>query len=260
VTRFFSTLPRVLPPRNQKNRPVLALIKTMPSRWIKPLITALCLVSVAKIKAQDYGIEEDISQSCKNNNIRSSTTSTTQGKSFVIRKMNGNSTATTTKTGFERMKDPLLNVASSTPLADRERLKLRGLVPSGYIPLNLNVERCMQQLRLKSSPLEKYLFLQSIQDVDERLYYAILVSHTEEVMPVVYTPTVGEACQKFSSIYRGTVRGLFISLEDAGSVRSVLDNWPHDNVSTIVVTDGERILGLGDQGVNGMGVSVVLLI
>uniref|UniRef100_A0A7S2L0D0 Malic enzyme n=2 Tax=Leptocylindrus danicus TaxID=163516 RepID=A0A7S2L0D0_9STRA len=170
--------------------------------------------------------------------------------------MNGNSTATTTKTGFERMKDPLLNVASSTPLADRERLKLRGLVPSGYIPLNLNVERSMQQLRLKSSPLEKYLFLQSIQDIDERLYYAILVSHTEEVMPIVYTPTVGEACQKFSSIYRGTVRGLFISLEDAGSVRSVLDNWPHDDVSTIVVTDGERILGLGDQGVNGMGIPI----
>jgi len=160
------------------------------------------------------------------------------------------------ETGYNLMKNPLLNHMSSMPIENRKALGIEGMIPAAHIPLELNVERCMENFRSKPSDLEKYLFLQSIQDTDETLYYAILVSHTTEVMPIVYTPTVGEACQKFSKIYRGTVRGLYLSLQDLGQVKQILENWPNQDITTIVVTDGERILGLGDQGVNGMGIPI----
>jgi hypothetical protein len=153
-------------------------------------------------------------------------------------------------------RDPITFTGVSTPLDQRRERKLRGLVPAAYIPLELDVERCMAQLRNKHSPIEKSIYIQSIQDVNERLYYAILVTHTAEVMPIVYTPTVGEACERYSECYRGTVRGMFFSLDDAGIIRELLDNWPEQHVTTIVVTDGERILGLGDLGANGMGIPV----
>ena len=153
-------------------------------------------------------------------------------------------------------KDPVNYNGVSTPIEKREELGIRGLVPSAYIPLDLDVERCMEQLRLKERAIDKYVYIQSIQDVNERLYYAILVKHTAEVMPIVYTPTVGEACENFSQIYRGTLRGMYFSLEDRGKIRKLLDNWPARHVSTVVVTDGERILGLGDLGVNGMGIPI----
>ncbi|CAM9620888.1 unnamed protein product [Chrysoparadoxa australica] len=115
----------------------------------------------------------------------------------------------------------------------------------------------MEQLRLKTSPLERYIFLQSMQDTNETLYYAMLVRHTYECLPLVYTPTVGEACQKFSHIYRQVPRGLYISIKDKGRVRQVLDNWPEKDIKAIVFTDGERILGLGDQqGIDGMGIPI----
>ena len=109
----------------------------------------------------------------------------------------------------------------------------------------------MSQLRKKTSPLEKYIFLHTIQDADETLFYAILVQHTTEVMPFVYTPTVGEACQEWGRIYRHTPRGLYLTLNDKGHIREILDNYPNKDIKTIVFTDGERILGLGDLGVNG---------
>ena len=161
-----------------------------------------------------------------------------------ISTLNGHSPPIT-GTGIHFMKNPLSNQISSIPIEKRKSLRIHGLLPSAHIPIHTNVKRCMENLRSKSSNLEKYLYLQSIQDVDERLYYAILMSHTTEVMPIVYTPTVGEACQSFSMIYRGTVRGMYLSLDDIGSVREILDNWHQDSVTTIVVTDGERILGLG---------------
>lgn len=160
------------------------------------------------------------------------------------------------RTGLNVVLDPISYKGVSTPISERDELGIRGLVPAGHLPLEVNVERCIRQLRLRSTPLEKYMYLQSIQDVNEHLYYAILITHTAEVMPIVYTPTVGEACENFSYIYRGTVRGLYLSLEDAGSIRRILDNWPTSKVTTIVVTDGERILGLGDLGVNGMGIPI----
>ena len=93
------------------------------------------------------------------------------------------------------------------------------------------------------SPIEKYIFLHTIQDTDETLYYSALTHHTEECMPFVYTPTVGEACQKWSHISRCTPRGLYLSINDKGKIRQILDNYPQDDIDAIVVTDGERILG-----------------
>lgn len=153
-------------------------------------------------------------------------------------------------------KDPVRYSGVSTPIEKRQELGIRGLVPPAFIPLELDVERCMEQLRSKSTDMEKYVYLAGIQDVSERLYYAILVAHTAEVMPIVYTPVVGLACERFSEIYRGTLRGMYFSLDDAGTIRRLLDNWPTQDVNTIVVTDGERILGLGDLGVNGMGIPI----
>lgn len=153
-------------------------------------------------------------------------------------------------------RDPIKYAGVSTPVERRFDLGIRGLVPPACISLEQDVERCMEQLRKKSSPIEKYIYLQSIQDVSERLYFGMLVKHTAEVMPIVYTPTVGQACQNFSQIYRGTMRGMYFSLEDRGHIRSMLDNWPTSDVNTIVMTDGERILGLGDLGVQGMGIPI----
>jgi malic enzyme len=111
----------------------------------------------------------------------------------------------------------------------------------------------MAQLRKKATPLEAYSFLQLLQNLDERLYYACLCKHTTECMPLVYTPTVGAACQNWSELYNGAPRGLYLSLEDAGSLGEILAAWPNRaSVKAIVFTDGERILGLGDLGVKGV--------
>jgi malate dehydrogenase (oxaloacetate-decarboxylating)(NADP+) len=140
--------------------------------------------------------------------------------------------------GVYLAKDPVQYNGVSTPVEERAHLGIQGLVPTAYIPLELDVQRCMEQLRSKATPLEQFTYLASIQDVSERLYFAMLVKHTDELMPIVYTPTVGAACENFSRIYRGTLRGMYFSLKDAGNLRTILDNWPSQNVSTIVVTDG----------------------
>ena len=122
--------------------------------------------------------------------------------------------------------------------------------------LETKIDMSMEQLHKKTSPLEKYIYLHTIQDSDETLFYAMLVAHTAEIMPYVYTPTVGQACQEWSAITRHTPRGLYLSINDKGQIRKILDNWPESDINTIVVTDGERILGLGDLGANGMGIPV----
>ena len=159
--------------------------------------------------------------------------------------------------GFNLAKTPLLNHGHSLSHQFRKHNGLTGLYPAGYpITLDLKVDLAMEQLRLKTSPLEKYIFLHTIQDSDETLFYAVLMRHTTETMPFVYTPTVGEACQKWSRIFRHTPRGLYLSINDKGNIREILNNQPNKDVKVIVVTDGERILGLGDQGVNGMGIPI----
>lgn len=159
--------------------------------------------------------------------------------------------------GYFKLKNPQVNKGTSFSYAEREAQGLDGLVPGGEpIPLSEKVAVAMEQLRQKSVPIEKHIFLQTIQDSDEVLYYAILISHTTEVMPLVYTPVVGEACQKWSHMYRQQPRGLYITLNHRGRIRRILDNYPIKDVKAIVFTDGERILGLGDLGANGMGIPV----
>ena len=161
------------------------------------------------------------------------------------------------RSGYQLAKFPSENKGTSFSSEERERYGLQGLYPAGSPQsLDLKVELVMQQLETKTSPLEKYIYLHTILDADETLYYATLVGNTAQVMPFVYTPTVGEACQKWSSIFRHQPRGLYISSNDAGRVRAILDHWPHDNVKVICFTDGERILGLGDLGGNGMGIPI----
>lgn len=159
--------------------------------------------------------------------------------------------------GYYIAKNPVLNKGKSFTLSEQEKMGLRGLYPAGEsLSLELKVEVAMEQLRKKTSPLEKYIHLHTIQDSDETLYYAILSSYTTEVMPIVYTPTVGEACIQWNKIFRHTPRGLYLSIKDKGQIRKILDNYPQKIIKAIVFTDGERILGLGDLGANGMGIPI----
>jgi malate dehydrogenase (oxaloacetate-decarboxylating)(NADP+) len=152
---------------------------------------------------------------------------------------------------------PAWNKGSSYSHRELEELGYRGLFPGGEaLSLETKVENTMEQLRSKSNALEKYIYLHTIQDSDETLYHACIYHHLIELMPLIYTPTVGEACSKWSHIYRQTVRGLYITLNDSGHVHSILNNYPEKNIEAIVVTDGEAILGLGDLGANGMGIPV----
>jgi len=144
----------------------------------------------------------------------------------------------------------------ATPHHHRERSGLRGLLPAGYVPMEVLLQNAMEQLRSKSSDLEKYIFLHSLQDGCEDIYFAALMEHTEECMPLVYTPTVGHACVDWHKIFRHTPRGLYISINDKGFVHEAFENWPEHEIKVIVMTDGERILGLGDLGVNGMGIGI----
>ena len=113
----------------------------------------------------------------------------------------------------------------------------------------------IDNVRRKANDLEKYLYITGLQNRNENLFYRVLIDNMEELTPIIYTPTVGQACQEYSRIF-SEPRGIFISKYDRGSVKKILKNWPHKNVRVIVVTDGERILGLGDLGSNGMGIPV----
>lgn len=161
------------------------------------------------------------------------------------------------KDPYQLMKNPLKNKGSSFSEKERHDHHLQGLLPNGEPQtLEMKVELSMHNLRKKTSPLEKYLYLHSIQDSDETLFYAILAQHTYETMPLVYTPTVGAACTEWSHIYRQQPRGVYLSTKHLGNVKNVLANYPNKDIKVIVFTDGERILGLGDLGSNGMGIPI----
>ncbi|MEI7703113.1 MAG: NAD-dependent malic enzyme [Deltaproteobacteria bacterium] len=157
--------------------------------------------------------------------------------------------------GEELLHDPLLNKGTAFTPAERRALGLSGLLPPHVHRLDEQVARVMDNYRNKQTDLERYIHLVSLQDRNETLFYRVVVDHIEEMMPIIYTPTVGQACQQWGHLFRRP-RGLYVSWEDRGNVESLLRNWPHADVRVIVVTDGERILGLGDQGVGGMGIPV----
>lgn len=120
----------------------------------------------------------------------------------------------------------------------REELGLEGLLPYAVLDLDIQVQRAIGEIRSKSTNLEKYIYMQTLQDTNERLYYAVLTRHTAELLPIVYTPVVGEACENFHKIYRQTPRGMYLNLHHRGRIKQVLSNWPCKDIKAIVCTDG----------------------
>jgi malate dehydrogenase (oxaloacetate-decarboxylating)(NADP+) len=157
--------------------------------------------------------------------------------------------------GADLLHNPRFNKSTAFSQAEREALGLVGLVPEGIDTEELQLARAHFQLSQKNTDLEKYIFLSSLQDTNETLFYKVLMSNPALFIPLIYTPTVGEACQKFGHIFRRP-KGLYVSSKRKGRIRDVLGNWPEKDVRFIVVTDGERILGLGDLGANGMGIPI----
>lgn len=157
--------------------------------------------------------------------------------------------------GPSLLETPLLNKGSAFTERERESFNLTGLLPPRYETIEEQVERCYQQYTKFDEDLNKHIYLRAIHDNNETLFYRLVREHLEEMMPIIYTPTVGDACEQFSDIYRSS-RGLFISYEERHQIDDILRNATKNSVKVIVVTDGERILGLGDQGIGGMGIPI----
>ena len=157
--------------------------------------------------------------------------------------------------GVKILHDPIRNKGTAYTEAERDFLGLRGLLPPRVHPIAEQELRVLHNVREKATALEKYLYLVALQDRNETLFYRVIMNNIEEMMPIIYTPTVGKACQEFQHIFRQS-RGFYVSLHDRGRIREILRNWPHKNAKIIVATDGERILGLGDLGADGMGIPI----
>src|SRR5690606_29024552 len=161
----------------------------------------------------------------------------------------------TAYSGSALLETPLLNKGSAFTVEERQAFNLAGLLPPRYESIEEQVSRAYLQYKSFDTAINKHIYLRAIQDNNETLFYSLLQQHLEEMLPIVYTPTVGDACEQFSDIYR-SARGLFISYQDRHQLDDVLRNATKRKVKVIVVTDGERVLGLGDQGIGGMGISI----
>jgi malate dehydrogenase (oxaloacetate-decarboxylating)(NADP+) len=156
--------------------------------------------------------------------------------------------------GMALLRDPLLNKGTAFTEAERDALGLRGFLPAHVLSMEQQVERVLTNLRNLPTDLEKYIALNSLHDRNESLFFRVVCDNIDEIQPLIYTPTVGLACQRFGLIFQRP-RGMFISANDRGRIAELLANWPYP-AKLIVVTDGERILGLGDLGAHGMGIPV----
>jgi len=159
------------------------------------------------------------------------------------------------KRGFDVLHDSALSKSLAFTKEEREELGLRGLLPYSTSNQEIQVMRVLNSIRRKAYDIERYILLSSLQDRNEKLFYRLVIDHIDEIMPLIYTPTVGQACKEFSHIFRRP-KGFYITPDDKGEISKILDNWPEKDVKVIVVTDGERILGLGDLGANGMGIPI----
>ena len=157
--------------------------------------------------------------------------------------------------GVDILHNPILNKGTAFSLKERQVLGLKGLLPPHVLTQDEQKVKVLSAFRGKQSDLEKYIYLLALQDRNEYLFYRLIIDEIEEMMPIIYTPTVGKACKEFAHIYRRP-RGIYISSNDQGSIKQILSNWIYKDLDVIVVTDGERILGLGDLGADGMGIPI----
>ena len=157
--------------------------------------------------------------------------------------------------GVDLLRDPLLNKGTAFSEAERDALRLRGLLPPHISTPEEQYARVLENFHNFQNPLDQYIMLELLQDRNESLFFQVIIDHPDEMMPVIYTPTVGLACQQFGHIYRRP-RGLYVSAADKGRMVEVMRNWPYADAAIIVVSDGERILGLGDLGASGMAIPI----
>ena len=163
--------------------------------------------------------------------------------------------ASTTKRGIELLQDASLNKSTAFTETEKQSLALVGLVPDVTESEDLQLRRVMMQLGHKNTDLDRYIYLVNLLDHDETLFYRTIMSDPMRFLPIVYDPTIGEVCLKFGHLYRQP-RGMYLSIERRGKVKDILKNWPQKDIRFICVTDGGRILGLGDLGANGMGIPI----
>jgi malate dehydrogenase (oxaloacetate-decarboxylating)/malate dehydrogenase (oxaloacetate-decarboxylating)(NADP+) len=173
----------------------------------------------------------------------------------IAREKNGEYVYEIDTDGVELLHNPILNKGSAFTIEERKLFKLEGLLPPAVSTLDMQVARRWESFNEKTSDLEKYIFLRALQDRNEVLFYALLLENLDEMIPIVYTPTVGLACQRFSHIFRFT-RGIFLSPDNIDTVDDIFQSLPYTDIEMIVVTDSEGILGIGDQGIGGMGIPV----
>ncbi|MDD5093766.1 MAG: NAD-dependent malic enzyme [Dehalococcoidia bacterium] len=160
-----------------------------------------------------------------------------------------------TPKGVNLLREPFLNKDTAFTEQERDSCGIRGFLPPYVLSQDEQVKRVMENYHKRATPFEKHIYLRSIQDSNEDLFYRVVMDNVTEMMPLIYTPVVGQACQEFSHIFEKP-RGLFITPKDKGKIADILRTWPQKDVRIIVVTDGERILGLGDQGADGMGIPI----
>ncbi|MCG6861450.1 MAG: oxaloacetate-decarboxylating malate dehydrogenase, partial [Chromatiaceae bacterium] len=160
-----------------------------------------------------------------------------------------------TKRGKELLSDPMLNKGTGFPDSERDALSIRGMVPHQVVSIDDQVSRVMENFHRQEHDLDRYIFLEALHDRNEILYYRVLLTHIRELAPIIYTPTVGKACSHFGHIYR-RARGMYFSVAELPYFADMIRNWPEDEIDIVVVTDGSRILGLGDLGTNGMGIPI----